>query len=141
MPNLTELNAANLQAFIDSELVAFYKRLVQLRAPGQTPPSLFDVSSMPKPLVLGQMNGDSDTGGEGVLSNAVTAAGAIDKVLNKHQSALRDLELELRDVIKKFLKTQDDNLVNVEAQKFMSAIDDYVGQMDGGTGGNQSTGT
>ncbi|MEV7289966.1 type VII secretion system-associated protein [Streptomyces sp. NPDC093252] len=135
MPDLTQLNSTTLQAFIDSELVPFYNRLVQLRAPGQNPPSLFDIGSMPQPLVLGQMNGDSDTSGETVLSNTVTAANAIDKVLNKHVSAFRDLELELEEVIRKFLKTQDDNLSDVTAQKFMSAIDDYVAQMDGGTGG------
>ncbi|MET8832059.1 type VII secretion system-associated protein [Streptomyces sp. NPDC004610] len=139
MPNLTQLNSANLQAFIEGDLLPFLKRITELRAPGQDPPSLFDVANRPRPLVLGQMNDDSDTGGGGVVKNAITAAEAIDKVLLKHQEAFKDLDLELRNVIKTFLKTQDDNLTSVEGQKFLTAINDYVGEMDGGSGGGSNS--
>ncbi|MFJ5266790.1 type VII secretion system-associated protein [Streptomyces sp. NPDC088387] len=140
MPNLTKLDAAGLQAFIDGDLVPFLNRLKELRAPGQTPPSLFDVSTMPRPLLLGNMNSDSDTGGDNVVKNAKTAATAIDTVLNKHVSAFQDLELELRNVITTMLNTQNTSLTDIDGQKFLSAIDDYMFDLDGsGGGGNNST--
>ncbi|MET8829519.1 type VII secretion system-associated protein [Streptomyces sp. NPDC004610] len=133
--DLTKLDSTNLQQFIDGELKPFLDRIIEERRKGKTPPSLFDVSTMPRPLALGQMTGDSETGGETVLSNTVTAAGAIDKVLLKHESAIRDLQFELENVIKTMLKTQGDSLASIDGQKFLSAINDYTSEMDGGTGG------
>ncbi|MER7183287.1 type VII secretion system-associated protein [Streptomyces hyaluromycini] len=133
MADLTKLDAQGLQAFIDKDVTGFYNDIVALRRPGQTPPALFDVGNEPKPLLLGQMNSDGDTGGDTVLKNARTAATAIDKVLNNHQSGFQDLRTELENVITTMLKTQGDNLADVDAQKFLSAIDGYVSDMGGGS--------
>ncbi|MFD8810917.1 type VII secretion system-associated protein [Streptomyces sp. NPDC059627] len=133
MADLTKLDAQALQAFIDNDVTTFYNDIVALRRAGQTPPALFDVANEPKPLLLGQMNTDGDTGGDNVLKNAIAAATAIDKVLNSHQSGFQDLRTELENVITTMLKTQGDNLADVDAQKFLSAIDGYVSDMGGGS--------
>ncbi|MGW3290753.1 type VII secretion system-associated protein [Streptomyces sp. NPDC001002] len=139
MADLTKLDAHALQAFIDGDVTPFYNDIVALRAPGQTPPALFDIGTQPKPLLLGQMNGDNDTSGATVLKNLVTTANAIDKVLNNHQSAFDDLRTELENVIKTMLKTQSDNLGNVDGEKFLTAIGGYVSDIGGG--GNNTTTT
>jgi hypothetical protein len=132
MADLTKLDAAGLQAFIDGDLTTFYQDILALRSAGQNPPSLYDTAASPAPLTLGQMNGDTDTGGKGVVANAQTAAGAIDAVLNKHQTAFADLKIELNDVITTMLQTQDDSLTSIDGQKFLSAIDGYDGDIGGG---------
>ncbi|MFE8950247.1 type VII secretion system-associated protein [Streptomyces sp. NPDC007856] len=134
--SLTKLDATALQAFIDTDLSHFLTDIEHLRAPGQTPLALYDVGNG-HPLVLGNLEGDDNTGGKNLVTNTKTAATAIDAVLNKHKTAFTNLKSELHTIITTMLKTKDQNLQSIEAQKFLKGISGYEKSVDdGGTSGN-----
>lgn len=135
MVNLTKLDAPALQAFIDEDVHQFKTDITTLRTSHGDRKSLYDISNSTQPLALGPMAGDGDSGGQNVIKNLVTASGAIDAVLNKHSTAIDDLERNLQDVIVTMLKTQGDNLVDIDGQKFLTAIGDYSGDMGGSDSG------
>ncbi|MFB7502327.1 type VII secretion system-associated protein [Streptomyces broussonetiae] len=133
--DLTRLDAPALQTFIDTDVSHFIDDITHVRAPGQTPLSLYDVgSSSSHPLHLGNLEGDDNTGGKSVVTNMKTAATAIDNVFNKHVTAFTALRGELQDVIKDLLKAHGENLTSIQAQKFLTAIDGYEAGI-GDTGG------
>ncbi|WP_329133373.1 type VII secretion system-associated protein [Streptomyces sp. NBC_01476] len=131
MADLTKLDADALHAFINNDVTTFINDLVAIRKAGQTPPALYDYSTSPHPVVMGQMGGDDATGGKAVIANAQAAAKAIDQVFNKHKSAMDDLKRELENVITTMLKTQGDSLATVDGQKFLTAIKDYDFDLSG----------
>ncbi|MYS21404.1 hypothetical protein GA0115240_13002 [Streptomyces sp. DvalAA-14] len=133
MADLTKLDSQALQAFIDNDVTTFINDIVALRAAGQNPPALYDVSASPHPVLMGQMGGDDSTGGKTVIANAQAAAKAIDQVLNKHNTAMNDLKRELETVITTMLKTQGDSLADIDGQKFLTAIKDYDSTLSGGS--------
>lgn len=135
--DLTKLDSQALQAFIDNDVTAFINDIVALRAAGQTPPALFDLSSSPHPVLMGQMGGDDNTGGKSVITNAQSAAKAIDQVLKTHKESFDDLKTELQDVITTMLKTQGESLASIDGQKFLTAIKNYDFDMSGGSSTTQ----
>lgn len=132
MADLTKLDAPALRAFIDEDVHKFKTDIVTLRTTDGERKSLYDLATTTLPLVIGPMSEDGDSGGKNVVTNIVTAAKAIDGVLNRHSTAIDDLERNLRNVITTMLKTQGDNLAAVDGQKFLTAIADYSGDMGGG---------
>jgi hypothetical protein len=132
-PDLTALDAPALTAFINNEVAPFQLQIVDLRTTHGEVLSLYDLAAAPEPLLIGQMATDGDTSGKDVVSHLVSAAKAIDGVLNKHQTAFADLKLELENVITTMLKTQGDNLTKVDGQKFLTAIAGYNGDISGGS--------
>jgi hypothetical protein len=135
MADLTKLDAAALTAFINNDVTGFINDIVAIRAAGQNPPSLYDFSSSPHPILMGQMGADEATGGKAIIANAQSAAKAIDQVFNKHKSAFDDLKRELHTVITTMHKTQGDSLATVDGQKFLTAIGDYDYDLSGTAGG------
>ncbi|MFG2631466.1 type VII secretion system-associated protein [Streptomyces sp. NPDC048473] len=133
MADLTKLDAPALQAFVDEDVHKFKTDIVTLRTTNEGRKSLYDLAATSLPLLIGPMSEDGDSGGKNVVSNTVTAAKNIDVVLNRHSTAIDDLERNLRDVITTMLKTQSDNLADVDGQKFLTAIADYSGDMAGGS--------
>lgn len=133
MADLTTLNSAKLQAFIDHDVQTFQDNLRDMRAPGSTPMALFDLANAAQPLAIGQMSGDGDTSGKDVATNMAKAASAIDGVLGRHVVAFADLHRNLGEVITTMLKTQGDNLSTVDSQKFLTAISSYDRDMSGTT--------
>lgn len=138
--NLTKLDGPALQNFIDHDLADFVARIKELRAPGGTPLAMYDIASASgRPLILGNMEGDDNTGGKSVVSNTKTAAGAIDDVLGKHEAAFTQLGSELHGIITKTLNAKGENLTAIESQKFLSSISGYETNMgDTGAGPNLS---
>lgn len=134
MADLTKLDAPALQSFIDNDVRQFKADITALRTTSGDRKSLYDLSTDTAPLALGPMAGDADSGGKNVNSNVVAAAKAIDGVLNKHSTAVDDLERNLQNVITTMLKTQGQNLAEVDGQKFLTAIGDYSGDLGGGQG-------
>ncbi|MEU3186702.1 type VII secretion system-associated protein [Streptomyces sp. NPDC006923] len=132
MADLTKLDAPALRAFIDEDVHKFKTDIVTLRTTSEDRKSLYDLATTTLPLVIGPMSEDGDSGGKNVVTNIVTAAKAIDGVLNRHSTAIDDLERNLRNVVTTMLKTQGDNLAAVDGQKFLTAIADYNGDMGGG---------
>jgi hypothetical protein len=139
--DLTKLDSKALQDFIDNDVEHFIDDIVSLRKAGQNPPALYDLSSSPTPVKLGQMSGDDHTGGAAVVKNAQAAAKAIDQVLNHHHEAFTDLKRELTNVITTMLKTQGESLSSVDGQKFLTAIKDYDFDMNSGSGSGSGSGS
>ncbi|MER5699808.1 type VII secretion system-associated protein [Streptomyces mirabilis] len=138
--DLTKLDAPALRAFIDGDLTQFLDDIVAMRQPGQTPAAMYDLAAQPHPLSIGQLDADGDTGGKNVTANLIKAAGAIDTVLNKHETAFQDIKSELDNVITTMLKTRGDNLAKVDSQKFLTAISGYDSDI-GGSGGTTPSDT
>ncbi|MEU0949408.1 type VII secretion system-associated protein [Streptomyces canus] len=142
MPDdLTALDPTALTSFADNDVHGFHTDLVTLRTSTPDVKSLYDIGNSTQPLVIGQMAGDSDSGGKNVVSNVIKSAGAIDAVLNKHVTAFADLQRNLEDVVSTMTKAQQDNLSEVDGQKFLTAIAAYGGDIGGSGSSLSSTST
>ncbi|MCF2131847.1 type VII secretion system-associated protein [Strepomyces sp. STD 3.1] len=130
--NLTSLDPAALQSFIDNEIGDYKTALVNLRTSNGDRRSLFDLGHVSQPLLIGNMAGDDETGGKKIVTNTVNAAKAIDGVLNAHVTMVDDLDRGLRDTIEKMKKAQQHNLDEVKAETFLLELSGSEGALNGG---------
>ncbi|WP_037855227.1 type VII secretion system-associated protein [Streptomyces sp. NRRL S-340] len=137
--HLERLDFAALQAFIDGGVAKFQEELKNIRLSDTKSPSLFELSTRTPVMRLGFLEQDESTGMQALSGRMKNAAGAVDKVLNKHVTAFGELHLKLDDVITTMRKAQQHNLTEVDAQKFLTALGGYEAALGGGNSNASQT--
>ncbi|MFB7598540.1 type VII secretion system-associated protein [Streptomyces sp. NPDC056160] len=137
--HLERLDYAALQAFIDGGVKPFEEGLKNIRNSDAQSPSLFELSTRAPVMRLGFLEGDETTGMQGLSGRTKTAAGAVDKVFNKHVTAFGELHRKLDEVGASMRKAQQHNLAEVDAQKFLSAFSGYEAALGGGNSNASQT--
>ncbi|MFF2328595.1 MULTISPECIES: type VII secretion system-associated protein [unclassified Streptomyces] len=135
-PHLEQLDFSALQNFTDTDVNGFLAAIDEIRSPTASPVSLYEVRNRNQVLGIGPLAGDSETGGKDICDRAKSVAGEIDDIFNHHKDALTKLQAELHNVIKDMKKAQEQNLTQVESQKFMTAVTGYQSALGGGTSGS-----
>ncbi|MFG2945822.1 type VII secretion system-associated protein [Streptomyces adustus] len=154
MADLTQLDGAGLQRFVDNDLADFIDALKAIRKDSTADSggvralrSIVDGATTPdtlqqnQALAIGLMDDDDSLHGK-ALSTAVTnAAKSVDGVLAHHVKLFDEIDRDLGQTIRTLLNTQGSSLHSIDAEKLLdvfSDVDDGMSEDPGDTTGSGS---
>jgi hypothetical protein len=143
MADLTHLDKAALQAFVDGDLHDFISQLTAIRqddpngawalrslVEGETTPTTLQQNPI---LAIGTMAGDDTAKGQTLIAKIKTNATAVDKVLKDQGTLFGDIDSDLRETITTLLNTQGGSLESIAGAKLLDIFSDVDGDL--GTSG------
>ncbi|MFE4663701.1 type VII secretion system-associated protein [Streptomyces sp. NPDC056716] len=150
MPDLTYLDSASLNTFLQNDVKDFIADLVAIRAddPSGVPAvkSLVEGKQYPETLqqnpllAIGLMGGSDEVHGQSLLAVVGSAAGSVDGILAFQQQLFDEISDDLQKTIDTLLTTQGTSLEAIEGQELLDIFSDVDGLMANGATGT-TTGT
>ncbi|MGW1108807.1 type VII secretion system-associated protein [Streptomyces sp. NPDC002540] len=138
MADLTHLDAKGLQTFVDHDVTDFIEALKRIRKDAPNGKALrsallgYDSSDhdvgLNKFLTIGGLNAESEPNGKTLITAVTSAAKGIDDVFSAQQALFRNIDSDLRETIKKLLKTQGESLAGISQEKLLDIFSDVDGK-------------
>ncbi|MEV7796388.1 MULTISPECIES: type VII secretion system-associated protein [unclassified Streptomyces] len=131
MADLSELDKASLQAFIEQDLSEFkadIKKVLEgdpsLKAmsEGRTTADTVLAIGKNEPLVMGKIGESDDVNGESFVKSLASNIETAVTTLEGQLSTFEEIEDGLRQTIEKLFKTQGDNLAAIDAEDFSEIL-------------------
>ncbi|MEU3608550.1 type VII secretion system-associated protein [Streptomyces sp. NPDC035033] len=129
--DLTKLDAAALQRFVDGPVTDFVNSILQARREHGGQISVGDIANgytntenvaLRRPLAIGFMAGDDSVHGASLNTNTVSGAKNIDDILKGQQQSYQQLHDGLIKLIQDFLQKQHQQFDRISAEEFLDHI-------------------
>ncbi|RMB87617.1 type VII secretion system-associated protein [Streptomyces shenzhenensis] len=151
MADLSHLDKASIQSFIDGDLATFVEDLKQILegdlsmrdlADGITTEETVGAVTAGKPLMMGTIDADDLTSGSSFADALAKNIDGVVTILLGQQDTFDEIDEALQTTVNELFKAQGDNLGNIEADKFSEVLSDtgFSGESGSGDHGDSSGG-
>ncbi|MGI5437553.1 type VII secretion system-associated protein [Streptomyces shenzhenensis] len=151
MADLSHLDKASIQSFIDGDLATFVEDLKQILegdlsmrdlADGITTEKTVGAVTAGKPLMMGTIDADDLTSGSSFADALAKNIEGVVTILLGQQDTFDEIDEALQTTVNELFKAQGDNLGNIEADKFSEVLSDtgFSGESGSGDHGDSSDG-
>ncbi|MEU1298330.1 type VII secretion system-associated protein [Streptomyces shenzhenensis] len=151
MADLSHLDKASIQSFIDGDLATFVEDLKQILegdlsmrdlADGITTEKTVGAVTAGKPLMMGTIDADDLTSGSSFADALAKNIEGVVTILLGQQDTFDEIDEALQTTVNELFKAQGDNLGNIEADKFSAVLSDtgFSGESGSGDHGDSSDG-
>ncbi|MFE7972507.1 type VII secretion system-associated protein [Streptomyces shenzhenensis] len=151
MADLSHLDKASIQSFIDGDLATFVEDLKQILegdlsmrdlADGITTEKTVGAVTAGKPLMMGTIDADDLTSGSSFADALAKNIEAVVTILLGQQDTFDEIDEALQTTVNELFKAQGDNLGSIEADKFSEVLSDsgFSGGSGSGDHGDSSSG-
>ncbi|MGW4729036.1 type VII secretion system-associated protein [Streptomyces shenzhenensis] len=151
MADLSHLDKASIQSFIDGDLATFVEDLKQILegdlsmrdlADGITTEETVGAVTAGKPIMMGTIDADDLTSGSSFADALAKNIEGVVTILLGQQDTFDEIDEALQTTVNELFKAQGDNLGNIEAGKFSEILSDtgFSGESGSGDHGDSSDG-
>ncbi|MEU8588763.1 type VII secretion system-associated protein [Streptomyces sp. NPDC048664] len=146
MADLTHLDKAGMQAFVNGDLADFITAIDKIRkddpAGARALKSLLDGRNTADTLqenpflAIGLMAGSDDVHGASLITKVKAMAQSVDDIFGSQKTLFKDIDTDVRETIRTLLATQGDNLGSIDGEKLLDVFSDVDGDLSdtGGSG-------